>query len=96
MAKFTIDGLTYTDKLPHSRIERILYDILKKEGGGGGGDDDALVIDGPEDLGNGLKLADDKISLDISNKVDLNVNTPVTSNAVYEQLEVVDTIMQKI
>lgn len=98
MAKFTIDGLRYTDKLPHSRIERILYDILKKEGGGGGGGDDpdALVVDGPEDLGNGLKLADNKIFLDISNTVDLNVKTPITSNAVYEQLEVVDTIMQRI
>ena len=28
MGSYTIDGLTYTDKLPHSRIERTAQKIL--------------------------------------------------------------------
>lgn len=32
MSSYTIDGLTYTDKLPHSRVEDILYRILDKQG----------------------------------------------------------------
>lgn len=96
MAKFVIDGLTYTDKLPHSRLERILYQILKKEGGGGGDDDVDLVVDGPEDLGNGLLLVGNTITLNVSDKMSTNEKLPITSNAVYEQLEIADTILQRI
>lgn len=28
--EYSIDGLVYNDDTPHSRIEDILYDILKK------------------------------------------------------------------
>lgn len=31
---FNVDGIEYKDKLPHSRVEKILYDILEEEGGG--------------------------------------------------------------
>lgn len=94
MVSFNIDGLTYTDKLPHSRIERILYAILKKEGSGG--DDTAdLVIDGPEDLGNGLKLLANAITLDV-NETLVDDNKPLTSGAVYNELEKANTILSTI
>lgn len=95
MAEFNIDGLTYTDKLPHSRIERILYAILKKQGGGGGGDE-SLVIDDPTDLGNGLKISGNSITIDATNSMDPNSSKPITSNAVYEQLEKADILLARI
>lgn len=45
MATFNIDGLVYTDKLPHSRVERLLYSILKNGGGGGGSTNATLLND---------------------------------------------------
>lgn len=36
MAEYNIDGLIYEDKLPHSRAERTLIEILENGGGGGG------------------------------------------------------------
>lgn len=86
MSVFNIDGLTYTDELPHSRIERILYKILKKEGGGGG----------DYNIGNGLKIVGNKLVLDTSDNADTSSNKPITSNAVYNELEKTDTIMSGI
>lgn len=52
MAKYTIDGLTYTEGLPHSRAERTLIKILNKDGGDHESDDDHNEND-DDDSGNG-------------------------------------------
>lgn len=95
MAEFNIDGLTFTDKLPHSRIERILYQILKKQSGGGG-DDDTLVVDDPSDLGNGLAAKDNKIVIDAVTDMDSSSSKPITSGAVFKQLDMANTILTRI
>ena len=93
--KFNIDGLVYTDKLPHSRIERILYAILKKQGSGGGGSDADLVVDDPSDVGDGLTISNNKLSLRVVTSMDES-NDLISSGAVYNQLEVAETIMARI
>lgn len=91
MAKFNIDGLIYTDKLPHSRIERILYSILKKEGGGG--DEPSEDVE----IGFGLKVVGgNTLALDTVDEMDTASKKPITSNAIYKELEKADAIMARI
>lgn len=94
MASFNIDGLKYTDKLPHSRIEKILYEILKKQGGGGEGDAD-LVVDDPSDVGNGLMISNNKLTVNAVNSMD-DSNLPITAGAVYNQLVLAGDVMARI
>lgn len=92
MATFIIDGLKYTDKLPHSRIEKILYEILKNQGGGEGVD---LVVDDPSDVGNGLMISNNKIAVDAVNTMD-DSSSPITAGAVYNQLVLAGDVMARI
>ena len=94
MASFNIDGLTYTDKLPHSRIERILYSILKKQGGGQ--TEDSLVVDDPTDVGNGLSIIGNKLSVTPLSTISSTSTLPITSDAMYTQINNIDTIMSRI
>lgn len=87
-----LDGLAYTEKVPHSRIEKLLYDILN--GGGGGGGD--IVVDDPSDVGNGLMVSNDTLKINASNDVMDDNELPVTSGAVQHQLSLVDIIMGRI
>ena len=95
MATFNIDGLLYTDKLPHSRIERILYAILKKQGSGGGGDDVDLVVDDPSDVGDGLAISDNKLKVNATS-IMVDSSDLITSGAVYDQIEMAETILSHI
>lgn len=88
MAVFNVDGLEYTDKLPHSRVERILYKILAKQSGGGGSDD--------PDIGYGLTIVGNTIRLDTIDDMSQTSNKPITSNAVATQIEKAETIMSRI
>ena len=92
---YVIDGLTYTDKLPHSRIERILYKILNKIGGGGGGGGETLVVDDPSDLGNGLSLSGNAITVHATNTMN-DSSLPITSGAVHDQINLADTALGRI
>lgn len=92
MATFNIDGLKYTDKLPHSRIEKILYEILKNQGGGGGAD---LIVDDPSDVGNGLMISNNKIAVNAVNTMD-DSGSPITAGAVYNQLVLAGDVMARI
>lgn len=87
MAVFNIDGLTYTDKLPHSRIERLLYQILKKQEGG-----DVK----PESIGYGLSVSGNTLYLDTTDDPNDSPNRPMSSHGVYHQLDLADTIMAGI
>lgn len=91
MSSYYIDGIKYTDKLPHSRIEKIMYSILKKKEG-----DVDLVVDGPEDLGKNLMLVDNAITVNPINQVISTSSDAVTSHAVWEQLEMANAIMATI
>lgn len=92
MAIFNVDGIVYTDKLPHSRIEYLQYAILKKEEGGGGS---TLVVDDPSDVGDGLYVASNTININVTNTMD-DSRTPITSGAVYNQLEAALQLMEGI
>ena len=91
---YIIDGLTYTDKLPHSRIERLLYEILKRQEGGGVGK--TIVVDDPSDVGDGLQVQGNFLTIDADTTVTLDSYMPVTSGAVADQLNIVDEIMTMI
>lgn len=92
MAKYTIDGLTYTDRLPHSRVERILFKILDNEGGY----EPDLVVDDPSKIGSGLELVDDTIIVSPVNTVLYDNSNLISSHAVWEQLQLAGTIMATI
>lgn len=98
MATFNIDGLTYTEKLPHSRVERLLYLIHEKQKGGGGGGDDPKHIDvlSPTNVGNGLTVSGDSIVIDAIEDVTSSSKKPLTSDAVYRKLEQAGEIMGRI
>lgn len=92
MSPIIFDRLTYTDKIPRSRIERLLYEILKKQGGGGG---TSIVVDDPSDVGNGLKIQNETIVIDAEDTV-TDSNKPITSGAIKNQLDMIDIIMSNI
>lgn len=94
MSTFIFDRLTYTIKTPHSRIEKFIYDIINKQSGGGGGS--VIIVDDPSDVGTGLQVNGNYLTIDAEDTIKEDSEKPVTSGAIKEQMDVVEEIMSRI
>lgn len=82
---YVLDGIYYNGR-PHSRVEKILIDILMNGGGGGGGEID-------KKLGNGLKVVGNKLMMDTTEIIESGNAKPAAAKGMHNQLDKAEYIL---